>query len=348
MQNKTFRLFISSPFSDFAKEREVLHMRVFPKVSKHCELMGYTFHPVDLRWGVSHEAQLDQKTLEVCLEEVRACKHFMHPNFLILAGDRYGYVPCPYMIEEKEFDEILHTYSKDSEALQTIKKWYKLDKNQIPTSYVLQVRVSPYDKYENWEKEESLLRTALQEAVKKLLKNKVIFNNEEDAEYQKYFLSATEQEAIEGICVFQDKKESQVDCDEEIDKKYIYGYTRTIKNSTPTFEDKDENLKVQVKKFKSNLIAILDTKENNLYKVHYDSMQSYDDDTLEGFEKYITAKLIKSIDEQKENQQNLSVLEQEVEEQKLFQKEKLKGFQGREKILKQITAYIDVTSESLL
>ena len=100
MQNKTFRLFISSPFSDFEKEREVLHKKVFPKIDEYCNEKNLTFQPVDLRWGVNEEAQLDQKTLEVCLEEVRACKHFPHPNFLIMAGDRYGYVPCPYMIEE--------------------------------------------------------------------------------------------------------------------------------------------------------------------------------------------------------------------------------------------------------
>ncbi|HHO42037.1 MAG TPA: DUF4062 domain-containing protein, partial [Epsilonproteobacteria bacterium] len=31
MRTNTFRLFISSTFSDFKKEREVLHTRVFPR-----------------------------------------------------------------------------------------------------------------------------------------------------------------------------------------------------------------------------------------------------------------------------------------------------------------------------
>lgn len=99
MQNKTFRLFVSSPFSDFKKERDVLHKKVFSRVDKFCNENGFSFQPIDLRWGVSNEAQHYQKTLEVCLEEVRACKHFPYPNFLIMAGDRYGYVPLPYMIE---------------------------------------------------------------------------------------------------------------------------------------------------------------------------------------------------------------------------------------------------------
>ncbi len=80
MQNKTFRLFISSTFSDFKKERDVLHTEVFPVLEQHCKDNGFVFQPIDLRWGVSNEAQFDQKTLELCLEEVRVCKHFPHPN----------------------------------------------------------------------------------------------------------------------------------------------------------------------------------------------------------------------------------------------------------------------------
>ena len=42
---------------------------------------GFEFQAIDLRWGVNEEAQLDQKTIEVCLEEVRICKSHPHPNF---------------------------------------------------------------------------------------------------------------------------------------------------------------------------------------------------------------------------------------------------------------------------
>ena len=81
MQNKTFRLFISSTFSDFTKEREILQAEVFPFIEQYCENNGYQFQPIDLRWGVNEEAQLDQKTLEICLNEVKVCKTHPHPNF---------------------------------------------------------------------------------------------------------------------------------------------------------------------------------------------------------------------------------------------------------------------------
>ena len=84
MQNKTFRLFVSSPFSDFKKERDVLHKKVFSRVDKFCNENGFSFQPIDLRWGVSSEAQLDQKTLELCLNEVKSSKlnHLLYSAFL--------------------------------------------------------------------------------------------------------------------------------------------------------------------------------------------------------------------------------------------------------------------------
>ena len=167
MNTKTFRLFISSTFSDFKAEREVLHKKVFPKVQKACG-SEFQFQPIDLRWGVNNESQLDQKTLDMCLDEVKACKGFPHPHFLIMTGDRYGYIPLPYMIEAEEYEKIeayveshdelleimykpykksgaekeVRTPSRQIRHSQLLKQWYRLDTNQIPASYVLQKRES--------------------------------------------------------------------------------------------------------------------------------------------------------------------------------------------------------------
>jgi hypothetical protein len=82
LHENAFRLFISSTFSDFAIERESLRTRVFPEILAYCaEQGGLSFQPIDLRWGVSEEAQLDQKTLDLCLNEVRTCKSYPAPNF---------------------------------------------------------------------------------------------------------------------------------------------------------------------------------------------------------------------------------------------------------------------------
>ncbi len=126
---KTFRLFISSTFSDFKKEREVLQADVFPVIKEYALSKGYTFQPIDLRWGVSEEAQLDQKTIELCLNEVRNCKSYPYPNFLLMLGDRYGWVPLPYAIEENEFNSLKDNILLDEEVMieykgsLDVKKW---------------------------------------------------------------------------------------------------------------------------------------------------------------------------------------------------------------------------------
>jgi len=95
---KAFRLFVSSTFVDFSEERELLQTKVFRELDTYCAAKGYQFYALDLRWGINAEAQLDQRTVEICLGEVDAVKDYPPPNFLVLIGSRYGWVPLPYAI----------------------------------------------------------------------------------------------------------------------------------------------------------------------------------------------------------------------------------------------------------
>ena len=105
---KAFRLFVSSTFADFAAERDILQREVFPALDTYCTAKGYQFYPLDLRWGVNEEAQLDQRTTEICLSEVRAAKaDYPLPKFLIMIGNRCGFVPLPYAVAQDEFEDII-------------------------------------------------------------------------------------------------------------------------------------------------------------------------------------------------------------------------------------------------
>lgn len=73
-QTKTFRVFVSSTFTDMKEERWLLQRHVFPKLERFCEQHGAKFQAVDLRWGVNEESQLNQKTLEICLNEIARCQ----------------------------------------------------------------------------------------------------------------------------------------------------------------------------------------------------------------------------------------------------------------------------------
>ena len=228
--SNTFRLFISSTFNDFRKEREVLQTKVFPHAKKYCLQRGYTFQPIDLRWGVSNEAQLDQKTLELCLSEVRACKSYIHPNFLIMIGDRYGWIPLAYAIEEKEFETIFNNINstKDKELLL---KWYKKDLNQLPASYILKERSGLHAEFKQWEPIEINLKNILQSAVKT--------SNLNEEQKSKYFLSATEAEVEEGIISYikptKHQTEQLLSKDTSllhVDPQHIFGFFRNIDKST--------------------------------------------------------------------------------------------------------------------
>lgn len=230
MQSKTFRLFISSTFKDFRQERELLQVKVFPRIKEYCAKRGYAFQPIDLRWGVSEEAQLDQKTLELCLHEVRACKTYVHPNFLIMIGDRYGWIPLPYAIEKEEFETLLALANTEQEK-ELLVEWYKLDLNQLPASYILKERNDKYKEPNTWSEVEKSLLIILQTAVKA--------STLDEEQKRKYFLSATEAEVEEGIIPYVKPTKFQKEellaknaILEKVDPQHIFGFFRDIDKTT--------------------------------------------------------------------------------------------------------------------
>jgi hypothetical protein len=80
MLMQSFRLFVSSTFADFTAERELLQSKVFPALDAYCVTKGYQFRAIDLKWGVNEQAQLDQRTAEIYLGEVRAAKGYRRPT----------------------------------------------------------------------------------------------------------------------------------------------------------------------------------------------------------------------------------------------------------------------------
>ena len=87
--SRTFRIFVSSTFSDLVAERNALQEHVFPRLRDLCQQHGARFQAIDLRWGVSEEAGLDQQTMKICLGEIARCQKVSpRPNFIVLLGDR--------------------------------------------------------------------------------------------------------------------------------------------------------------------------------------------------------------------------------------------------------------------
>lgn len=146
---QTFRVFVSSTFEDLKAERNKLHESVFPRLRELCKRRGARFQAIDLRWGVSEEASLDQQTMNICLGEIKRCQAVTpRPNFLVLLGDRYGWRPPSPQINASEFEELLkHVSNEQREVLRWDEKqsadskgWYRRDDNAIPPEYRLQPR----------------------------------------------------------------------------------------------------------------------------------------------------------------------------------------------------------------
>jgi uncharacterized protein DUF4062 len=104
--SKTFRVFVSSTFKDFKMERNALQEQVFPRLRELCAKYDCHFQAIDLRWGVSEEAALDQRT-RICTEDIARCRKITRrPNFIALLGARYGWRPLPAEISADEFDNL--------------------------------------------------------------------------------------------------------------------------------------------------------------------------------------------------------------------------------------------------
>ena len=158
-----FRLFLSSTFSDFQIERNALEI-VFHGLEVYCAERGSSFEVVDLRWGVNPEVIRDQRTLDVCLEEIDRCRTTSPElNFLVLLGERVGWRPLPASIPADDMDLLLN--SLPQHECMFVKKWYRRDDNAMLAEWVLQSRLAEMDG-EEWTAIENGLRLALVGAAK--------------------------------------------------------------------------------------------------------------------------------------------------------------------------------------
>ena len=125
---RTARVFISSTFNDFTAERDALHALVFPRLERLCRENGCSFQAIDLRWGIAEEDGDDNATLDICLSEVRRCAQLTpRPNFIFLAGDRYGWRPLPTRIPHDLAERILTEATASERA--ALLEAYEADEN---------------------------------------------------------------------------------------------------------------------------------------------------------------------------------------------------------------------------
>ena len=222
--SKTFRIFVSSTFSDLKAERDALQRYVFPRLRELCALGGKGFQAIDLRWGVSDEAGLDQRTMPICLGEIERCQKVTpRPNFIVLLGDRYGWRPLPHEIPAAEFAAIeAKVTAADDKAL--LKTWYRLDENAVPSVWCLQPR--RLDVGDNAIPEEREAATERERAewgrtearLRSILSSAIAAAGFDETARVRYEASATEQEILRGALQVPDAA------------GHVFGFFRTLES----------------------------------------------------------------------------------------------------------------------
>lgn len=346
---KIFRVFISSTFTDMVEERQQLQKVIFPKLEQFCNENGAKFQAVDLRWGINEKTQLNQKTLQTCLNEVTRCQKLSpKPNFLILLGDKYGWQPIPEKIPQKEMDQILPKLSEDERKLiywdeknPEYRGWYRLDTNANPAEYILRNRADEYKEYDDWDPIEKRVKEALRNAVDQL--------KWDDKDRIKYFTSATHQEIINGVFYPPENIENP--------DKHVFAFERTVEDlpndkTAKEYIDLDGDMRdaysvkqlERLKKGKdgngglkkrlgdnyNEYAGTWDSKEN---KVKIDHLQIFADDVYNSLFNIIKAQIEVIIDKDEiQHEENLH---------KSFKDLLVEHFKGRTETLTEIKEYIN-------
>lgn len=341
--SKSFRLFVSSTFSDLKNERNALQERVFPKLRDLCMQHGCRFQAIDLRWGVREEAALDQQTMKICLDEIARCQKITpRPNFLVLLGDRYGWQPLPVEIPEEEFKAIEQRIS-DSDEKDLLLHWYRSDQNAVPPVYrLLPRKVEVGDNVSEEEKkqardDESNTWSRIERDLRRILLSGIegIFLSAESR--LKYTASATEQEIASGALKVQDAQE-HVFCffrkiEDIPDDKSAKDYIDLSEESDLDTEAQDK-LNDLKKRLKVNL------PENTF---SYSAAWTGSGATTDHIDKLcadslsaLSAVILKEI----EKLEDVDPLEKEIADHIDFGKDRAKNFVGRSEILANIEKYL--------
>ena len=333
-QTKIFRVFVGSTFTDMKEERSILQKEVFPKLERYCEKNGSKFEAVDLRWGVNEESSLNQKTLQICFNEIARCQRISpKPNFLILLGDKYGWQPVPEIIPSEEMMAIKKVLP--GEDVKLLDTWYLCDENASPAEFVLRPKNEPYKDYCNWAPVEAEIRTSLRNAVDKLH-----FNNDQRV---KYFCSATHQEIIRGAL---NKPETGKD-----PKEHVLSFIRKINglpvdDSTKGFIDmingeQDDYCKSKLMDLKSelrssfgkNCIEYTTNWKNSQSEMSEEKQREFKEKAFTFLKDIIETQISSAIDQDE--------ITREIVLHKEFEECLTKHFKGRDAILKTIQEYLE-------
>jgi len=345
--NRTFRIFVSSTFSDLKEERDALQREVFPKLRELCMQHGFRFQAIDLRWGVREESALDQQTMKICLDEIAHCQRPPRPSFIVLLGDRYGWQPLPAEIPADEFEQIMKQVSDEKEKI-LLNIWYKRDDNAVPAVYCLQPRVVKVraivteKEKESERNEERIQWQETEQSLREILCNAIEKISLTEEQKLKYISSATEQEIEVGAMKVSDAGEhvfgffreteglpQDISAENYID--LIVKDKKKVPNNDAQRKLNELKSKLRKKAGDDNIFNYkVEWKGNSITTNH---LKKLSDDVYNSLSRIIEKEI--SLIEDK------PPLEREIDAHEAFGKDRTEVFVGRVDILKNIQDYIN-------
>ena len=347
MRNKYIRFFVSSTFDDMKKERDLLQCIIDDLAEEYAQ-KGWQIEAVDLRWGISEEAGLDNKTMQICLSELKHCQELSpKPNFIVLLGNRYGWIPLPEMISPEDANLINYNFNIKKDKKELFNAWYKLDSNVMPNGmYVLQRRTGRFIDKDVWEKEvecplsdvfyevvcgsQILKRSFLGKCMSKLFPRGIHY-----ASNLLYGLSATELEIQQGALSVNDAKEHVIAYFREISdlQSLSSGIQKKFAETGRYYIDNIEKLSTLKKSLKGKI-----GKENE-YSVNV-TWNEYQQDKFSVIFKAEMEQRLRHVIESSIKEAAMEILETENQKHLGFAELKSKDFVGREAEINFIDSYI--------
>lgn len=324
LRSRYIRLFVSSTFEDMLVERDILQRKVFPRISQLCGSYGWQFEDIDLRWGVSQDASRLQKTMQICLNEIKRCQALSpKPNFLILQGDRYGWIPIPEIIPFSEWQGVMK-YLRPNE-LKLFETWYDLDENAVGGEYLLKPRDGEYLDYAKYAAD---VENPLREIFRKVAE----FLPEDRQKY--YYASATEQEIMAGLYEVEDAREHVMLYSRHlinVPRSVAHVYDDSPKSLLGVFkkDNRQHTLRNQISSFVGNKIE---------KELHFDKLQS--EEYAKEFEEKIYAMLEDLVLREIHAYSGISEMEAEREKNLEFIKSRTSFLIGRDSFVESLLTKI--------
>jgi len=128
-------ILLASTITDYSEERDLLFNDVLPYLQRYGAKFGINVEISEMRLGLEGEAIRDYRIVDTCLDEVQRCREeSIGISFCLMVGDLYGYTPPPRKLTTDEYDRAIS--EGDDQLIELINKYYYLDENLIPPSYV--------------------------------------------------------------------------------------------------------------------------------------------------------------------------------------------------------------------